>query len=411
MNPFEDFRQQLQHVLPHLNDPDYKISHELCWSILCSEDVSPCLSAFQSVVIEAIKALKSSSETALGSRAMLTYQILNERYILGRTQEQAAESLNLSIRSLQRLQREATHILARYLWTYCHPNEAVSDPKVDHEITAENPFEWSSQLKHELLLLQSQSPHAECALDEAIAGALRIVQAITSEAFQIDFSKELFKVTVQFHPSVLRQVFVHLLSECIRTIPAGKVSFEAQASPGWFTVLVTAAPIQEQVQHEFPLAVELLASQGGVMEIGYQGQTVAVKIELQQVKKKHPIPVLIVDDNTDLVTLYQSYCAGTLFQIYHLRESKRIFEEIKAIQPEIIMLDILLPDSDGWDLLLNLHANPETKSIPVIICSVISNERLVHDLGAALYLRKPIWREQMLSSFEQILYQKKALEN
>ena len=70
----------------------------------------------------------------------------------------------------------------------------------------------------------------------------------------------------------------------------------------------------------------------------------------------------------------------------------------EGMHPDLILLDIMLPDVDGLDLLLDLHVNPATSAVPVIVCSVVADERLVLELGAALYLRKPVSRQQLLDA-------------
>lgn len=405
MNTFEEFRQQLQHALTHLHDPSYVISAELSQVVFYGQEIQPSLSAFQSLLINAIEALKPPAEAALDSRANLIFQILEQRFIFGLIQEQAAERLNLSIRSLQRLQREATHILARYLWNLYQSKE--TEHELDGQQGSTHEPDWLAQLKQELLLLQSQSPQSECDLNEVVKGALRIAQAtepaIHEKPTPILFLEESFQVSVKFHPIVLRQLFVELLSELLRIEGIGLVQIKGQKTLQRFHVFITASPVSGKPPLELSLASELLASQSGTITVEEQGGLLTIQVDLPLAKPGLPIPVLVVDDNSDLFNLYQSYCTGAPFQLYQVREGQKAFEEIRVSRPEIIMLDILLPDINGLDLLLNLKTYPETKPIPVIICSVTADERLVHDLGAAMYLRKPVWKHQLLSAFEEAL--------
>jgi CheY-like chemotaxis protein len=78
---------------------------------------------------------------------------------------------------------------------------------------------------------------------------------------------------------------------------------------------------------------------------------------------------------------------------------------IEAIPPDVIVLDVMLPDVDGWNLLLDLHEHPATRSIPVIVCSVVREENLAMSLGAALYLSKPVSPRQFIRALDQVLGQ------
>lgn len=71
------------------------------------------------------------------------------------------------------------------------------------------------------------------------------------------------------------------------------------------------------------------------------------------------------------------------------------------LQPDVIILDILLPDRSGWDVLAQLKTNPNTATIPVIIISVVDERSRAIAQGAAAYLLKPISRPQ----FQRVLHQ------
>ena len=70
--------------------------------------------------------------------------------------------------------------------------------------------------------------------------------------------------------------------------------------------------------------------------------------------------------------------------------------------PDLIVLDVMLPDTDGWKLLIQLHEDPITRSIPVIICTVIREEELAYSLGAAHFLAKPVEPRQLVEALDQI---------
>jgi CheY-like chemotaxis protein len=71
----------------------------------------------------------------------------------------------------------------------------------------------------------------------------------------------------------------------------------------------------------------------------------------------------------------------------------------------VIILDILLPDPSGWDVLAQLKAEPRTQDIPVLIVSVMDERSRGLALGAAEYLVKPISRQQLQRALSQIVPQ------
>ena len=76
---------------------------------------------------------------------------------------------------------------------------------------------------------------------------------------------------------------------------------------------------------------------------------------------------------------------------------------VEACAPSIIVLDVMLPDMDGWELLAHLHEHPPTRSIPILVCSVVREEELALALGAKLYLSKPVRRQQFIQALDQAL--------
>ena len=88
------------------------------------------------------------------------------------------------------------------------------------------------------------------------------------------------------------------------------------------------------------------------------------------------VKVLVVDDNPDLVHFYRRYAAGTPYDISAMSEGEHLLETIESETPDVIVLDVMLPDIDGWELLTQVHAHPRGREIPVIVCTVVREQEL-----------------------------------
>ena len=73
----------------------------------------------------------------------------------------------------------------------------------------------------------------------------------------------------------------------------------------------------------------------------------------------------------------------------------------RELAPAAIVLDVMMPDVDGWEVLQTLRTQPETRGIPVIICSVFDDPELAAALGASHFLSKPVSREALLAALRQ----------
>jgi CheY-like chemotaxis protein len=86
-------------------------------------------------------------------------------------------------------------------------------------------------------------------------------------------------------------------------------------------------------------------------------------------------------------------------------EGQRVFEKIEEVPPDLIVLDVMLPDSNGWDLLTQLRQHPLTQHVPVIVCSVVRREKLALALGATMYVPKPVGYQQFVQALDKAINQ------
>ena len=111
---------------------------------------------------------------------------------------------------------------------------------------------------------------------------------------------------------------------------------------------------------------------------------------------------LIIEDSptaADQLTRYLTEL--NVKAIIHPRGNGAV-ERALEVQPDVIILDIRLPDLPGWDVLVQLKAEPRTQAIPVLIVSVVDDRQSGLRLGAAEYLVKPISRSQLQQALSKI---------
>lgn len=114
--------------------------------------------------------------------------------------------------------------------------------------------------------------------------------------------------------------------------------------------------------------------------------------------------ILVVDDNEDVLTLLKQQLEEADYQVITAAKSNQVLTQAKKYQPSLITLDIILDNTDGFEILEQLKADPETKDIPVVIASVLTNIRNKSlALGAADYIVKPFDKEQVLKAVQRLI--------
>jgi signal transduction histidine kinase/DNA-binding response OmpR family regulator/PAS domain-containing protein len=106
--------------------------------------------------------------------------------------------------------------------------------------------------------------------------------------------------------------------------------------------------------------------------------------------------VLIIDDEKPAHELLERELAGAGYHILHAAGGREGLKVAKQARPDVITLDIIMPDLDGWSVLKALKADPELCDIPVVLVTIMRDRDLGFALGAADYITKPLDREVLM---------------
>jgi CheY-like chemotaxis protein len=394
-NSVDDFEQPLRDALTHFYDPSYEPPEHLLKMLgLQAEQGSEVL---WRLLTKAIEGLKPSPDVPATSHVWRLYNILVCRYTKDMTQEETAERLGISPRHLRREQQLAVEVLARRL---LEQKSATDDePKAGEAVLATS---WHSQLRQELASLQKNSPGAVSNVKEVV---LKVAQRSQVAASYQNVVLELEHVqphlTVTLHPSVLQQILVEVIESFMDHHTGGQLKFQAQQQ-GQNVILTVSGFLAKDVKLPVSDFVkEILDAEGGSARTHVNDQQGFFELILPSARQ---ITVLVVDDNQDLVHFYKRYTANTKYQLHHVSEGHHVLEKLLTLSPHIVVLDVMLPDTDGWELLAQLQRHAVARSIPVIVCSVIKGEEFASVLGATRFLAKPVSRQQFLEALEQVLH-------
>ena len=107
--------------------------------------------------------------------------------------------------------------------------------------------------------------------------------------------------------------------------------------------------------------------------------------------------MLVIDDDPLTRDLLQRFLRTEGFRVIGAPGGAEGLRLARALQPDVITLDVMMPDLDGWAVLSQLKADPEVAAIPVIMLTIVDDRNQGYTLGAADYLTKPIDRGRLLA--------------
>ena len=116
--------------------------------------------------------------------------------------------------------------------------------------------------------------------------------------------------------------------------------------------------------------------------------------------------IYCVEDDKSIREIEMYTLQSTGFETKGFEDGYSFFEELKEEKPDLILLDVMLPDEDGISILTKLKKNPDTSDIPVIIASAKGEEYdkiKGLDTGADDYLAKPFGMMEMISRIKAVL--------
>jgi CheY-like chemotaxis protein len=396
MPSFADFKKSLQDALNHLDEPSYQPGELLYTALRCEHSMV----AVQDALVRAIEHLKPTADTPLTARARRSYDILLHRYVQRLTQEETAQAMNVSPRHVRREQDDAVYTLAAHLWPWEQERQAaLPNMSVGNEGTAA----WRLQVKQELAALQQHSVGSATSVQHVLMDLHEVMATLAARyGAQYVLQPIPANLVARIHPSVLREALVSAADRLARAGANGKVSIGAQRNDGRIVISISAYPAESGQDVVADASVqEVLAAENADIATNTDDGRLSMTISLPVVERL----VLLVDDNLDILQLYSFYTIGTPYALVHVGEGKRVMENVETYAPAAIVLDVMLPDVDGWSLLSQLRQDPRTAHIPIIICSVMEEADLALTLGAAGYLRKPIQRDQFIAALDRALNQ------
>jgi CheY-like chemotaxis protein len=112
--------------------------------------------------------------------------------------------------------------------------------------------------------------------------------------------------------------------------------------------------------------------------------------------------ILVVDDDPILLELIEAMLIPAGYYVLTLVDSTRMIDIVREMEPDLILLDIMMPGEDGYTILNKLKKGTGRVNIPIIMVSAVA-DNAPKVLGASAYITKPVDRKVLLETIARFL--------
>src|SRR5215210_2345440 len=110
--------------------------------------------------------------------------------------------------------------------------------------------------------------------------------------------------------------------------------------------------------------------------------------------------VLVIDDEPGIIEIVEANLEGDGFEVISAANGKEGLEKIKSDSPDLVVLDVMMPEMDGWEVLRRIEQDPNIAGLPVIMLTAkAADEDYIHGLeeGAVEYITKPFYPQELVN--------------
>lgn len=403
MNELE-FRKHLKDAYEHLYDTAYLGAHPLLPELVEMPDGTRVTRAqkLRSILKEAIEEIRPQHDLPSTSPEWRSYNALRYRFTQGMSMAQVENTLGISQRQLQRDFHKGLDAVTALLEEMRVTNQETNRAAV---LTETNEVQALRNEMNDWQLVREPTQVSD--LVESVQKMLQPLIGQDAEILRVELPATLKPVLAD--STLTRQALFQIL----RLMFAGgkanqsEIILRAKSGENNVKICIESDAALNETASDWQMAQLLIERQGGALArerketdsaaADAQPYYVALTLPLA-----NPPRVLVIDDNRALHDLFERYLTPNFYQVVHAYSGEKAVQSVLETKPDIILLDVMMPAVDGWQVLQELRRNKKTRAIPIVICSVLKEPELALSLGARAYLKKPVERLELLATLERI---------
>src|SRR5260221_40361 len=376
------------------------------------EQRADSLSRLRQILIDDIEALNTNVNTPAESSNWRIYQILRRRYIEQVLQRKVAADLGFSVRQIQREEKLARELLADYLWSSRQLEDKVKnliptdeDPGI---LIYERDFRVPTA-QEELERMEESIPAQMVDIGDTVRSVLHTARPlIESKGKRGTYSESEDLPRVWLKAPLLRQALLNLISATLLFDAAEEIVIRVEADSREVCIRIQAALQQSSLEPttqgyalQLAMTEKLIMLCRGSLEVSFGDSTQRAFVATITLPIAEQHTILVIDDNADTQRLFEQYLSGSPYHCVSTDNAQRGLALATELAPQVIILDLMMPEEDGWSLLWQLREHPQTREIPIIVCTILPMDELGLILGAAEFVHKPVTRSAFLAALNR----------
>jgi CheY-like chemotaxis protein len=394
-----EFRNIVKDILNHISDPAYLENHQLINTFVDNGSNQGSIQGLREIFHDGIDLLQPPSNTPAIAPEWRCYKILTLRFLQLKEWHIIETDLGLSQRQVQRDLKKGLDALISILWdryTKIGKNLPLKEDSTNKSVDTYDQELIKEELKN------WEITYNRVNLDNIIQQALQLCNSLLKADFndRVNLTEIDKNLSVMVDPVLTKQGIYKILSMVGSGISDARVNIRTRKLNEFFYDL------SFEINHSNPLLIDSWMTGKLFFTIQGLNQNLNESLKLTIISVILPvqkqISCLVIDDVESVRRLIERMLGSYGIQVFGADNYDDALGLIQLIKPDFILLDILMPKMDGWQMMTNIAANPDTSEIPVIICSVLYEPELSQAVGAKAYIRKPINRLELIDTLQNL---------
>ena len=260
-----------------------------------------------------------------------------------------------------------------------------------------------SLLQREIQRVGTRKSATEVNVAEMLLAILSIfAPVITQKELQVNVDRAALNALPQVKAdgTILRQLLVQMLGNALRSIHRGRLELRFGSLRSAIEIEAEAAGdlVGEPTIKDWAIG-DLCRALGATMTESQRGSTVRIRLHLPKDRRKL---VVLIDNDQDLGALFSRYLFDREWTLVSAQSADEGLRLVHELAPDAVILDVMMPERDGWQVLSSLRTGDQDTSTHVIVCSVLEQPELALALGADMFLPKPVSQMSLLQALEHL---------